>query len=262
MNAFVLTDLEGISGVSTIKAVLDVASVEYREAVKRLMADTNAAVAAAFDAGASKVYVCDGHGGGKNFLAGELDPRATQVWTKDLAWVAKDVEATVLIGMHAMSGTQGAFLDHTQSSVCVHHYFYNNERIGEMMQAAVFFGHFGVPIVAMSGDKAACEEAKRFFGGIPAACVKIARERNVADCIPDQEAEKRIYDAVKKGIENRMQFKPTAMPLPFEVKVEFNRCDYCDDACKNYPHLERVDGFTARSVKREIVDYHTGVLLY
>ena len=47
MNVVVLTDLEGISGVSTMEAVSDAQSPQYREALKRLMADTNAAVAAA-----------------------------------------------------------------------------------------------------------------------------------------------------------------------------------------------------------------------
>lgn len=261
MNIFILTDLEGISGVSTIEAVLNENSSAYAEARERLMADTNAAVNAAFDAGAEGVYVCDGHGGGRNFIAGALDERATQVWVKELHQVAKDVDAFVHIGSHAMGGTQKAFLDHTMWSVGVHHYYYNGQRIGELMQSAVFMGHFGVPLVAVSGDKAACEEVKRFFGDVPVACVKEAEERNVATCIPNREAEDLIYRAVKNGIENRARFQPTVMPLPFEVKVEFNRSDYCDNACRGRAHIERLDAYTARCTVRDITDYSTVIPL-
>ena len=262
MNVFISTDMEGISGIATYGGVFHENTPEYQEGLKRLMADVNTAVAAAFDAGAKKVYVVDGHYHGKNFLQGELDKRATQVWVKDIPWVAKDVCATVIIGAHAMAGTQGAFLDHTQLYREIHHYFYNGKRIGELMQMGVFMGHFGVPIVAVSGDKAACNEAKQFFGeNISTACVKVGKERNLAECLPNEEAERRIYEAVKQGIENRANCKPICMPLPFEVKVEYNCCDYCEEEYKNRTDLQRIDGYTLRCVKTQIKDYYTGVLL-
>ena len=261
MNVFISTDMEGISGVSKLSEVQWGDSEDYKNGVKRLMADTNAAVAAAFDAGAEKVYVCDGHGLGKNFIEGALDKRATQIWVKDIAWVIKDVDAVVELGNHAMAGTWGAFLDHTQWSIGMHHYFYNNERIGEAMQMAVFAGHFGVPIVAVTGDKHACEEAKRFFGeNVSTACVKVATERNIADCLPNEEAEQLVYEAVKKGIENRANCKPIRMDLPFEVKVEFNRSDYCEDACRYRDDVERIDAYTARSIKTKIETYYDVLL--
>ena len=261
MNVLISTDMEGISGIGTYGGVFCEDSQEYQQGLKRLMADTNAAVSAAFDAGAKKVYVVDGHYFGKNFLKGELDKRATQVWVKDLSWVAKDVQAVVAIGSHAMAGTQGAFLDHTQMYREIHHYFYNGERIGELMQMGVFMGHFGVPLVAMSGDQAACEEAKKFFGAIPTACVKVGKERNFAECLPNEEAEKLIYETVKKGVEDYQKFQPYKMPLPFEIKVEYNCCDYCDEEYKNRTDVERINGYTLRSVKKEIKDYYTGVML-
>ena len=207
------------------------------------------------------MYVCDGHASGANFIEGALDKRATQVWVKDLAWAVKDVDAVVEIGNHAMAGTWGAFLDHTQWSLGMHHYFYNGERIGEAMQMAVFAGHFGVPLVAVTGDKHACEEAKRFFGeNLPTACVKVAKRRNVAECIPNDEAEKLVYETVKKGVLERANFQPTIMKLPFEVKVEFNRCDYCEDSCIGRDDVERVDAYTARSIKTKIEKYQDVLL--
>lgn len=256
MNVLVLTDLEGISGVDSIDDIFEKESEGFRRGLERLMADTNVAVRAAFDAGAEKVYVCDGHGGGKNFIEGALDVRATQVWCKDFPSVIRDVDAVVVIGAHAMAGTQAAFLDHTQSSKTIHHYFYDGKRIGELSQMGVYAGHFGVPCVAVSGDRAVCAEARELFGEhVATAVVKETEVRNSAVCVDFETAEKRIYDAVREGIANRYRIPPIAQDLPFEIAVEYNTTSLCDDVCRTRTDVERVDGYTVRSVKETIESY-------
>ncbi|HBF86700.1 MAG TPA: hypothetical protein DDW54_03365 [Clostridiales bacterium] len=256
MNFLICTDAEGISGVETLDAVMNTESPDYPHMRERLMADTNAAVSAAFDAGAEKVYVIDGHFHGCNFIKEKLDGRATQITTRDFAWAIKDVQAAAIIGQHAMAGTMNAFLDHTQSSTRIHHYRFNGERIGEIMQVATFCGHFGVPVVALSGDEAACREAERFISGISTASVKTANGRNKAICIPEKEAEERIYAAVKAGIENRAAVKVIKPKLPYTVTIEFNRADYCEEHCADYPAFKRIDVYTAERVVTEINNYY------
>ena len=147
MKVFIETDLEGISGVSRAEMVAD----SHRYALERLMADTNAAVRGAIDAGAERVFVLDGHGGGKNFIPGLLDPRAEQTGIDRV----KEADLCFIIGMHAMAGTQNAFLDHTQSSVSWHHYRVNGRRYGECGQLAAYAGAYGIPLGMVSGDFAA-----------------------------------------------------------------------------------------------------------
>lgn len=256
MNVLILTDLEGISGVDSINDIFDTDSEGYHRGLERLMADTNTAVCAALDAGAEKVYVCDGHGCGKNFLEGALDARATQIAVKDFPWVIRDVDAVVAIGMHAMAGTQRAFLDHTQSSKTIHHYFYDGKRIGELAQIGVYAGHFGVPCVAVSGDTAACAEAQTLFGEhVSLAVVKTAEVRNSAVCVDLETAEARIRAAVLRGLADRNLIPPTVQALPFEVAVEYNTTSLCDDVCRANPNAERVDGYTVRTVKNKIESY-------
>ena len=52
IRIFIVTDLEGISGIETEAQVLNTQSEDYRYSRERLMADTNAAIAGAFDGGA------------------------------------------------------------------------------------------------------------------------------------------------------------------------------------------------------------------
>lgn len=253
-NVLILTDIEGISGVDSIEAISQ-DSQKYADACERLMIDTNIAVAALIEAGADTVFVLDGHGKGENFISERLHPAAKQITIADLATVIKEICCVVLVGMHAMSGTLDAFLDHTQSSIKIHNYFYNGKRIGEISQIGTFAGYFGVPCVAVTGDSATCREAKELIDGVFTASVKTARGRNHAECIPTDEATARIYSAVHDGFIGAAGIKPMKVTLPLTVTVEFNRSDYCDEALINDPSLHRVDAFTATSVKTEIKAY-------
>ena len=256
MKIFIMTDLEGISGVSR-KAQVD-QSDPY--ALERLMADVNAAVRGAIDGGADEVYVEDGHGTGRNFIPGQLDPRAVHVGsygTRPTDMTGTD--AVFVIGTHAMAGTQNAFLDHTQSSERWHNYFVNGKRCGELAQEAIYAGVFGAPVVMVSGDFAACAEARQFFGNIQTAVVKYADCRNSARCIPDEEAERLIYEAARDAVGLAGKIKPYRISLPAEIKVEFNRSDYCDEAVQ-WSNAERLDARTLRKVIDRI-DAYLDILL-
>ena len=254
MKVLILTDLEGITGVSAIEQIAE-SSPDYPNTVRLLMQDVNTAIKACFDAKAEHVYVIDGHGSGKNFDKSALDKRAEQVYVRDMGRVIKEVDCMVCIGMHAMAGTYKAFLDHTQWSMRFHYYFYNDVKIGEIMQSAVFAGAFDVPLVMVRGDESACEEAKHFIDGVYTAPIKTATERNRAVCIDEKTAVERIYNAVKSGIENYDKIQPIKMALPFTIRIEFNRSDYCDDVCRNNPNIKRLDVYNAETVKTEIKEW-------
>ncbi|MBQ5355889.1 MAG: M55 family metallopeptidase [Clostridia bacterium] len=247
MTVFIETDLEGISGVSTI----DMVANSDPRALERLMADTNAAVRGAYAGGADRVLVLDGHGGGRNFLPSLLDPRAVQV--RDVA--LDGVDAVFLVGAHAMAGTQNAFLDHTQSSVSWHNYTINGRRYGESGQLAAFAGSRSIPFVMASGDFAACAECLSLFGRMETAPVKTADGRNRAHCLPDGEAEDLIFEAARRAIALIPEKRPFRVILPAEIAVEFNRTDYADAAMDRHPDAERLDPRTVRRVIREIREY-------
>lgn len=120
MHVYIITDLEGVSGVDSMDMVMDESASPYQEARRLLMEDTNAAIDGAFAGGATKVSVVDGHRSGKNFIVELLDPRAIHVSAFDMALANVEdfeVDAVLCVGAHAMAGTPQAFLDHTQSSV-------------------------------------------------------------------------------------------------------------------------------------------------
>jgi len=257
-SVLIITDLEGISGVYTIDQIFEESA--YKEACKLLTADTNAAVDGAFAAGAEKVYVVDGHGGGKNFPEGTLDPRAVQVGVPEMHDVIHEIGAVMQVGAHAKSGTMLGFLDHTQSSATIHDYRYNGIPFGEMEQIGIYTGHYGIPNVMLSGDLAACAEAGTSFPGIRTAIVKTAGSRNHAVCLPPEEARALIRKAAHDGFLARGEIAPFPWTVPFTVEVEFNRADYCEAAIAGNPAIQRADARTARQIKTGITDFYSVLL--
>jgi D-amino peptidase len=249
MNIFIMTDLEGITGVDAIGDVeAENGSEKRRAACENLMADANAAIAGFFDGGATHVYVTDGHGLGDNFIFELLDGRAEVLtvaeWSK--ATAAGRIDAYAEIGMHAMAGTQNAFLDHTQSSTQWFDYRINGRSYGEFGIAAAFSGIYGVPAVMVSGDIAACEEAKRFMGDIETAAVKRAVGRNKAVSLPAEQARAQIYEAAKRAAGRVGSIPPYRLLSPAEIRLTFQRTDYCESTLRRCKDAERLDSRTVR----------------
>jgi len=258
MNIFIMTDLEGITGVDTIDAVHTSKESElYRDACENLMSDANAAIAGFFDGGAKRVYIADGHGAGDNFIMDMLDKRAQVLtvseWSK--ATAAGEIDAYAEIGMHAMAGTQNAFLDHTQSPNEWFDYRINGRSYGEFGIAAAFSGIYGVPAIMVSGDIAACEEAKRFVGDIETAVVKRAVGRNRAVSLPVQEAREKIYQTAKSAIGLIGNIKPYKLLQPAEILLTLQRTDYCEKTLKRCKDAELVDSRTVRKYMSKLEKY-------
>lgn len=259
MKVIIMTDLEGISLVDSIDMIPE-GNEGYRFACERLMADVNAAVQGAVDAGADEILVFDGHGGGNNFIDGMLDPRATHCTDYNAKGLFDGCCAYLEIGTHAKAGTMCAFLDHTQSSKTWFNYYINGETQGELAQGAAYCGEYGVPTVMVSGDEAACAQARELIEGIECAVVKRAEERNRAVCIDGAEAEQRIREAACRGIMKAASIKPYTVSLPAEIKVEFCRADYADDHMKYFPYLKRIDARTVSRVVDKIETFNDVLL--
>ncbi len=255
MKIYIHTDLEGVSGIDTFE-MMQRDSERYRECCELLMGDVNAAVDGAFAGGAEHVTVLDSHGGGGNFLLEMLDARAVNDTKPNKKWwgiMDESFAGTFFIGAHAMSGTMNGFLDHTQSSIHWHDYSINGRRMGELAQWALVAGNFGIPMLMMSGDEAACVEARQFFHPLETAAVKRGIGRNRAELVDVEEARARIREAARRAVSLVGQAKPFAPLKPMEILLEYNRADYCD-AVAGRPGVERLDARTVRKVTSDPLD--------
>jgi len=251
-NIYIMTDLEGISGIDSMD-MIQKGHPRYEYSLERLMADTNAAIEGAFQGGAGQVFVCDGHAGGGNFIHGLLDPRAVISAGGMSKQLDENFDAVMFIGAHAMAGTLNGFLDHTQNSRQWYNYYVNGKRTGELGQWGMMAGQYKLPVVMVSGDQAACFEARQFFGHISCAVVKHGIGRNSAELVPEEEAVALIKNAAARAMELIGEIKPYMPLLPLDIKLELYRSDFCDEAAKK-PGVERLDARTVRKVSSNYID--------
>jgi len=248
VRIYIHTDLEGVTGIDTIEMMAR-DHEHHQEALRHLMADVNAAVAGAFDGGADHVTVLDSHGGGNNFILELLDKRAVNDTKPNGKWwgiLDASYDATFFIGAHAMAGTMNGFLDHTQSSTSWLNYSVNGRRLGELAQWAMVAGAFGVPMAMVSGDEAACVEARQFFHPLETATVKRGIGRNRAELVDPEEAWERIREAARRAIAIVPETRPFVPSKPMEIILEFTRADHCDASAAR--GSERIDARTVRKV--------------
>jgi len=260
VKIYIHTDLEGVTGLDEEEQRQFDKTELYRESCEKLMHDVNAAIAGAFDGGADHVIVMDGHAGvgRQNFILEMLDQRAEYDPRDEEQWWGKldhSCDGTFFVGAHAMAGTLNGFLDHTQSSTSIQNFYVNGRKVGELALWGILAGGFGVPMLMVSGDEAACAEARAFFSPIETAAVKQGVGRNRAIAYPADQARALIREAASRAIDLVGKARPFRPIEPMEIKVEYMRSDYCDRIAE-LEGVERLDARTVRMIARD----HTDIL--
>lgn len=237
MKILIAADMEGISGVVHWDHVTPEHD-EYRRFRRIMTEDVNAAIAGACEAGADEVVVADGHWISRNILVEKLDVRArlnsgSGAPLSMVQGVDDGVDAVMFVGYHARVGSQNAILDHTWSDTRVANVWLNGQVVGEIGLNAAVCGHFGVPVIMISGDQTACAEATQLLGGLEIAVVKQATGRMTAECLPPATAQEHIREAAAQAVE---RFQAGNHPDPFRpqspiaIAVEFVQSEMADKA--------------------------------
>ena len=182
MKVYVMTDLEGTAGVVTLPEYCLPGPVnkygrseggKYYEHAKELATlEVNAAVDGLLEGGATEVLVCDGHGpGGLNasLIHPEARIRTGRGW-KYPGGLDESFDAVVTIGRHAKANTDGGHLCHS-GSFSRDYWGLNGREIGEIALGMLQAAYFNVPVVMISGDAAACEEARTLAPSIETVAV-------------------------------------------------------------------------------------------
>src|SRR6266511_4811497 len=187
MKILIAVDMEGITGVTTWDQVTP-GHAEYARFRKQMTEDVNAAIRGAYQASADEVIVADGHWNGSNILIEQLDARGRLNTGSPspfsmMQGIDLSVDAVMFIGYHARNGSPNAILDHTWSSKTVANIWLNDILTGEYGLNASLAGHFGVPVIMVSGDQTACAQVSELLGEIETAVVKQATDRFAAECL-------------------------------------------------------------------------------
>lgn len=241
MKVFIAVDLEGVAGYAKWDAADRQREREF------ITGDANAAIAGCFDAGVDEVLVTEAHGNMRNIIPERLDPRAsflagTPKPLNHMAGLDDSFDAAMFVGYHAKAGSLNAVMCHTYS-LNIFSLRFNGTEVGEIGTDAAIAGQFGVPVVLVTGDEAACRQARGLLGQVETVAVKEGASRWAAKMVPLEEARRHIREAAKRAIEQRERYKPFVIQPPVDVEVTFVNPSYAD-ALVGFPGLRRVDGCT------------------
>jgi D-amino peptidase len=248
VKILIAADMEGVSGVVHWDQV-NSKHKEYDRFRKLMTGDVNAAIEGACEGGAEEVIVADGHGSARNILVEELDTRARLNSGSPspfamIQGVDTGVDAAMFVGYHARVGSRNAILDHTWSSSCVANVWLNGQPVGEIGWNASVCGHYGVPVIMISGDQTACAEAVALLGEVETAEVKQARGRMAAECLPPEVSRQKIREAAARavrGLRAGQAPEPLRLNAPLRLTLELATSDMADRAAI-LPGAERLEG--------------------
>ncbi|MEJ7809348.1 MAG: M55 family metallopeptidase, partial [Gemmatimonadaceae bacterium] len=225
LKVYISADMEGITGVVSAEQ-LGPTGFEYGRFREFMTAEVLAAIAGAKEAGATEIVVSDSHGNGQNLLIERLPADVTVVrsWPRPLMMmqgIDSTFAAAIFIGYHASTTSAVGVRAHTMSSANLAAVELNGVSMPEAGINAAIAGHFGVPVVMISGDDAAVDETRRLLGDIEGAVVKRAISFHAATTMTPEAGQTLIRAKVKAALGRRAAFKPYVVRPPIRLDVTF-----------------------------------------
>ncbi len=222
MRVLVSVDMEGVAGVTSPTDVMP-GTDEYRRFRELMTAEANAAVAGAFDGGATTVTVTDSHDRMRNVLYETLDPRAHLVSgpVRPLEMVegARQADCAIFLGYHAPGGTPRSVLAHTLS-VTIRRLQLDGVAVGETELGARVCAQFGVPVGLVTGDDGLAQSLRHTMPSTPTLVVKDSLAYGTARMRPRGEVLTAIADATRAAVASPPP-RPAPPPGPVTVTVDF-----------------------------------------
>ena len=234
MRVHIISDIEGVAGI--VKwAQTGGDQTLYHEGRKLYTEEINAAVRGAKAAGATEIVVMDCHGAGGDYtfnslLPEELDPDCEFVvqseWTEYTEFLEEGCDAALFVGMHAMAGTPDGVLSHTVSGQAWQNLRFNGTLVGETGINAALCGHWGCPVLLVTGDRAVCREGRELLGdGLTTVEVKVGLGRFSARNLPAVRARELIENGAKRALKDLKAVQPYDPGRPCEIEIEFTSPD-------------------------------------
>jgi len=234
MRVLIMTDMEGVSGIINWDQVNGGAPM-YEEGRRLYTEEINAAVRGARRAGAKEVHVVDCHGAGGGWTFNSLVPElihpdcqwvSGQAWSRYVDMFKTGCDAALMVGMHARAGTPDGVLCHTISTTTWRNLYFNETCVGEFGINSALCGHYGVPVVLITGDEATCREGRELLGeGLHTVAVKKGLGRYAARNVPPVRAREMIEEGAKKALSGKIKTRAYVPKRPTTITIDLGTVD-------------------------------------
>jgi D-amino peptidase len=257
LKLYISADMEGVVGaVST--AQLGPEGFEYQRFREFMTQEVNAAIDAAFAAGATEIVVSDSHGNAQNLLIEKLPKNILLVrgFPRPLVMmqgIDETFDGVIFLGYHASTTNPEGVRAHTMSSARLADIRLNNISMTEGGFNAAIAGHFNVPIIMVSGDDAAVKEITSLLGDIEGAIVKWNYGFHSAKTLMPEAAYSLIREKVTKAVGRIKDFKPYKLKTPVQLDVRFK--NYRPSEVLSYLSIvKRTDAHSIRFMGKDMIE--------
>jgi len=258
IKVYISVDMEGVVGAVT-GAQLSPSGFEYQKFREYMTEEVLAAIRGARAAGATEFLVSDSHGNGQNILIDRL-PKEVQIvrsWPRPLGMMGgldESFDAAIFIGYHTSTSNLRGVRAHTMSSATLTDVRLNGTSVAEAGFNAAIAGHFGVPIVMVSGDDAIVAETKHYVGDdVEGAIVKWAKSFHSARTLTPEAGYEVIEAAARSAIKRVDEFEPMRRMSDLQLEISFK--NYRQAEILSYLSVvERIDSHSIRYIAKDMVD--------
>ncbi len=253
---YISADMEGVVGAVTGEQ-LGPAGFEYQRSREFMTGEVLAAIRGARAAGVREILVSDSHGNGQNLLIDRLPPdiQIVRSWPRPLMMmegIDSTFDAAVFIGYHAGTTSPQGVRAHTISSARLADVRLNGRSMPEAGISAAIAGHFGVPVIMISGDDAAVREAREILGDVEGVTVKWNYSFHSARTLTPDAAYALIETRIRSALARLEQFEPFVLPNPITLDLRFK--NYRPSQLLAYlPVVERTDAHSIRFVGENVI---------
>lgn len=257
LKIYISADMEGVVGAVSGDQ-LSPGGFEYERFRKFMTAEVNAAIDAARAAGATEFVISDSHGNGQNILIEELPDDVTIIrsWPRELSMMAgidETFDGVIFLGYHSSTANTRGVRAHTMSSANITGLRLNGIEMTEGSMAAAAAGHFGVPVIMVSGDDVAVAENQVLIGDIEGAVVKWAKGFHSAETLTPEAGYEVIRTRTKSAIDRISEFEPYVLETPIELELTLKH--YQPVELLGYlKDVERINSHTIRYVGEDIIE--------
>ena len=250
LKVFISVDMEGITGVVQ-PAQLGPTGFEYAKAREWMTAEVNAAIEGARAAGATEFIVADSHGNAQNVLIDQLpqDVRIVRGFPRPLSMmqgIDESFGAAIFIGYHGSEFGLDAVRGHTFSSARLLGVRLHGAEVSEGMFNAAIAGHFGVPVVFVSGDRVAVTQLQKVSPAAEGVVVKEGLGYHSAITLTPARAQGLIREGVTRALRKRATVAPYRVQTPVNLEVGF-KLTLDAERVAYIPGVTRVDAHTVRT---------------
>jgi D-amino peptidase len=251
VKLYISSDMEGVAGVCAWEQV-DARTPHQEYALYRryYTREVAAAVEGAWAGGAGDVLINDSHGPMRNLLFDELpsDVRVIFGNRKPFSMVQDADDSfggAFFVGYHGGAGEANAVLCHTYTPSVIYEVRVNGVRCSEATINAGLLGHYGVPLLMVTGDRATVDGVREQMPWVRGVVVKDSIGNFAAGSMSPVAAQRAIQAQAELAIAEAATAKPYVFEPPLELSVQLVKTEQAD-LVELIPGFERTG---ARSVR-------------